>query len=434
MRKRCVDIVTMGCSKNLVDSEKLLYQLNRNGFMVYHDPSRIHHDIVVVNTCGFIGDAQEESVNMILKMADLKMKGSIQKLYVMGCLSERFMKDLCKEIPEVDHYYGKFDWTAMLEDLRSVYIPEESQHRILTTPKHYAYVKISEGCDRRCSYCAIPIITGKYKSREMNDILEEVSLLVSNGVKEFQIIAQELTYYGLDLYGKRKLAELVARISDIPGVEWIRLHYGYPNDFPYDLLPVMSERTNICKYMDIALQHSSNKMLQLMHRNTTREEQTELINRLRTEVPGICLRTTFLVGFPGEEEEDFADLMEFTKEMRFDRMGAFAYSEENGTFAQKKYKDNVPSELKEQRLSMLMSLQQDISSVLCQEKVGKTYKTIIDRREGDFYIGRTQYDSPEVDGEVLIPVTGSKRLKRGTFYKVKVTDADEFDLKGIVIN
>ena len=430
--KRCVDIITMGCSKNLVDSEKILYQLQRNGYLIYHNPKRIHHDIVVVNTCGFISDAQEESINMILFMADMKSKGKIRKLFVMGCLSERFLSVLCKEIPEVDHYYGKFNWTALVKDLDKKYFLKESNRRILTRPSHYAYLKISEGCNRGCAYCAIPIITGKHKSREIEDILQEVRLLVSNGVKEIQLIAQELTYYGMDIYGKRKLAELVARISDIPGVDWLRLHYGYPNNFPFDLLPVMRERDNVCKYLDIALQHSSNKVLDLMHRNTTCEYQADLIHRLRDEVPGICLRTTFMVGFPGEEEHDFEHLMEFTRAMRFDRMGAFAYSEEKGTYAEINYKDSIPEDVKQSRLSDLMTLQQTISEDLCRQKIGKIFKTIIDRREGEYYIGRTEYDSPEVDGEVLIPVSQGRLLK-GHFYNVKVVDADEFDLRGTVI-
>jgi ribosomal protein S12 methylthiotransferase len=332
----------------------------------------------------------------------------------------------------VDHYYGKFNWTALVKDLDKKYFLKESNRRILTTPSHYAYLKISEGCNRGCAYCAIPIITGKHKSREIEDILQEVRLLVSNGVKEIQLIAQELTYYGMDIYGKRKLAELVARISDIPGVDWLRLHYGYPNNFPFDLLPVMRERDNVCKYLDIALQHSSNKVLDLMHLNTTCEYQTDLIHRLRDEVPGICLRTTFMVGFPGEEEHDFEHLMEFTRAMRFDRMGAFAYSEEKGTYAEINYKDSIPEDVKQSRLSDLMTLQQTISEDLCRQKIGKIFKTIIDRREGEYYIGRTEYDSPEVDGEVLIPVSQGRLLK-GHFYNVKVVDADEFDLRGTVI-
>ena len=430
---RCVDIFTMGCSKNLVDSEKLMYQLQQNGFRVFHDPRRIHHDVAVVNTCGFISDAQEESIEMILSLANLKSKGKLKKLFVMGCLSERFMADLNKEIPEVDRYYGKFNWMGIINDLgKEAFADNLANNRILTTPSHYAYLKISEGCNRSCAYCAIPLITGKHKSRPIEEILQEVRLLVSGGVKEFHIVAQELTYYGMDLYGQRKLPELVARISDIPGVEWIRLHYGYPNSFPYDLLPLMRERDNVCKYLDIALQHSSNKMLELMRRNTTREYQKEMIERIRQEVPGVCLRTTFMVGYPGEEEADFSDLMQFTQEMRFDRMGAFAYSEEKGTYAGKHFQDNIPAQVKQSRLSELMALQQTISEELCREKIGHTYKTIIDRREGDYYIGRTQYDSPEVDGEVLIPVD-DRRLMKGRFYQVRIVDADEFDLRGTLI-
>lgn len=432
MKERFVDIITMGCSKNLVDSEKLLYQLQRNGFHVFHNPKRIHHDVVVVNTCGFINDAKEESINMILGLSDMRRKGLVTKLYVMGCLSERFYKELNVEIPEVDRYFGKFNWEALLDDVGKTYIDAESANRVLTTPPHYAYLKIAEGCDRRCAYCAIPIITGRHKSRSVEDIVREVEGLVRQGVKEFQIVAQELTYYGLDLYGERRLPELVRRISDVPGVEWIRLHYGYPNSFPYELLPVMRERENVCKYLDIALQHSSNKILELMHRNTTREYQLEMIHRLREEVPEICLRTTFMVGFPGETDEDFQDLLDFTEKVRFDRMGAFAYSEEEGTYAAKHYEDNVPDSVKQERLSALMSLQQSISEDLCQKKVGKVFKTIIDRREGDYYIGRTQFDSPEVDGEVLIPVSEG-RLYKGHFYHVLVKKADEFDLRGSII-
>ena len=430
--ERYVDVITMGCSKNLVDSEKLLYQLYRNGFHVFHNPKRIHHDIVVINTCGFINDAKEESINMILHLSEARKVGRITKLYVMGCLSERFYKELNVEIPDIDKYYGKFNWKELLKDLNKEYIQTESANRFVTTPSHYAYLKIAEGCNRGCAYCAIPIITGRYKSLAVEDVLKEVKSLVEKGVKEFQLVAQDLTYYGWDLYGKCCLTELIKRISDVPGVEWIRLHYGYPNKFPYDLLPVIRERENVCKYLDIALQHSSNKILELMHRNTTREYQINMIQRMRDEVPDICLRTTFMVGFPGEKNDDFEDLLEFTKEIRFDRMGAFAYSEEEGTYAEKNYEDEIPNEIKQERLSKLMSLQQSISEELCQKKIGKIFKTIIDRREGEYYIGRTQYDSPEVDGEVLIPVS-KDRLYIGKFYNVLIENADEFDLRGVVI-
>ena len=427
--ERYVDIITMGCSKNLVDSEKLLYHLHKKGFHVYHNARRIHHDIAIVNTCGFINDAKEESVNLILELSRMRQSGRLKRLYVMGCLSERFFNELNKEIPEVDRYFGKFNWMSLLNELGCE--AEKEEGRVITTPSHYAYLKIAEGCNRRCAYCAIPLITGAHKSRPMEEILSEVQSLVQLGVKEFQVVSQELTYYGLDIYGHRKLAELVSRMSDITGVEWIRLHYGYPNNFPYDLLPVIRERENVCKYLDIALQHSSNKVLELMHRNTTREYQEEMIRRMREEVPGICLRTTFMVGFPGEEEEDFYDLMDFTAKMRFERMGAFAYSEEEGTFAACHYKDEVAEDVKGQRLSRLMALQQSISEDVCRSRVGSVMRTIIDRREGDYYIGRTQYDSPEVDGEVLIPVEG-RRLLKGHFYDVLITDADEFDLKGVL--
>ena len=427
--ERYVDIITMGCSKNLVDSEKLLYHLHKKGFHVYHNARRIHHDIAIVNTCGFINDAKEESVNLILELSRMRQSGRLKRLYVMGCLSERFFNELNKEIPEVDRYFGKFNWMSLLNELGCE--AEKEEGRVITTPSHYAYLKIAEGCNRRCAYCAIPLITGAHKSRPMEEILSEVQSLVQLGVKEFQVVSQELTYYGLDIYGHRKLAELVSRMSDITGVEWIRLHYGYPNNFPYDLLPVIRERENVCKYLDIALQHSSNKVLELMHRNTTREYQEEMIHRMREEVPVICLRTTFMVGFPGEEEEDFDDLMDFTAKMRFERMGAFAYSEEEGTFAACHYKDEVAEDVKGQRLSRLMALQQSISEDVCRSRVGSVMRTIIDRREGDYYVGRTQYDSPEVDGEVLIPVEG-RRLLKGHFYDVFITDADEFDLKGVL--
>ena len=364
-------------------------------------------------------------------MVEQKNKGRLRKLYVMGCLSERFLADLNREIPEVDGFYGKFDWMRIVKELEKDVFIHDINERVLTTPSHYAYLKISEGCNRSCAYCAIPIITGKHRSRPIEDILSEVNLLTQQGVKEIQIVAQELTYYGIDIYGQRKLPELIARISDIPEVEWIRLHYAYPDSFPYDLLPLMRERDNICRYLDIALQHSSNKVLNLMHRHTSREYQLDMIRRIREEVPGICLRTTFMVGYPGEDDADFNDLLAFTKEVRFDRMGAFTYSAEKGTYAEKYLKDDVPEEIKQSRLSELMDLQQSISEELCSKKIGQTYKTIIDRREGEYYIGRTEFDSPEVDGEVLIPANG-RRLRRGQFYQVKIVDADEFDLRGVI--
>ncbi|MGN1354176.1 MAG: 30S ribosomal protein S12 methylthiotransferase RimO, partial [Alloprevotella sp.] len=389
-------------------------------------------DIAVVNTCGFIGDAKEESINMILSLCELKEDGELEAVYVMGCLSERYREELQKEIPQVDKYYGKFDWPQLLDDLKARYHTEAANERILTTPGHYAYIKISEGCDRHCAYCAIPLITGRHKSRPMEDILAEVERLVAEGVKEFQIIAQELTYYGIDLYGSQRLPELVERMAAIPGVEWIRLHYAYPNHFPTDLLRVMREHDNVCNYLDIALQHINDRMLDRMQRHTTRQETLDLITTMRREVPGICLRTTLMVGFPGETEAEFDELMDFVREVRFDRMGAFAYSEEEGTYAAINYHDDVPEEVKARRLDRLMALQESIMAEMEAEEVGKTYKTIIDRVEGEYYIGRTEKNSPDVDCEVLIPTAGRK-LNIGEFYQVHITDADEVDLYGEVI-
>ena len=394
MRKNKVDIITLGCSKNLVDSEQLMRQFVANGYTVEHDPHKINGEIVVVNTCGFIGDAQEESINMILELGEQKQKGRIGKLFVMGCLSERFLKDLEKELPEVDRFYGKFNWKELISDLGKSYHQELATERVLTTPRHYAYVKIGEGCNRTCSYCSIPIITGAYQSRPMEEVVDEVRGLVAQGVKEFQMIAQDLTFYGLDRYKRMALPELVERVSDIPGVEWIRLHYGYPSHFPYDLLPVMRERDNVCKYMDIALQHISDPMLKMMRRNITKAETYELLERMRREVPGIHLRTTLMVGHPGETEQDFEELIRFVKDIRFERMGAFAYSHEEGTYAYQHYKDEIPQEVKQDRLDYLMRVQEGISADVNASKVGQTFRVIVDREEEDFYVGRTQYDSP----------------------------------------
>lgn len=431
MRKNTIDIITLGCSKNLVDSERLIRQLELNGYHVTHDSQNPQGEIVVVNTCGFIADAQEESVNMILELCQAKEEGRVKQVYVMGCLSQRFMKELGHEIPQVDKFYGKFNWTELLNDLGKTYQQERQYERRLTTPKHYAYLKISEGCDRHCAYCAIPIITGRHQSRPMEDIVAEVEHLVSEGVKEFQVIAQELTYYGLDLYGEQKIAELVERISDVKGVKWIRLHYAYPMNFPWELLRVIRERKNVCKYLDIALQHVSTKVLTNMQRHVNKEETYALIERIRKEVPGIALRTTLMVGFPGEGEAEFEELKEFVRWARFDRMGAFAYSEEEGTPAQKQFKDEVPDEVKQRRLSELMDLQQSISAEVQAEKVGKMLKVIIDRKEGEYYVGRTEFDSPEVDPEVLIPVADGV-LRKGCFYNVQIVDSDDFDLYGKV--
>ena len=432
MRKNKVDIITLGCSKNLVDSEQLMRQFVANGYTVEHDPHKINGEIVVVNTCGFIGDAQEESINMILELGEQKQKGRIGKLFVMGCLSERFLKDLEKELPEVDRFYGKFNWKELISDLGKSYHQELATDRVLTTPRHYAYVMIGEGCNRTCSYCSIPIITGAYQSRPMDEIVDEVRGLVAQGVKEFQMIAQDLTFYGLDRYKRMALPELVERVSDIPGVEWIRLHYGYPSHFPYDLLPVMRERDNVCKYMDIALQHISDPMLKMMRRNITKAETYELLERMRREVPGIHLRTTLMVGHPGETEQDFEELIRFVKDIRFERMGAFAYSHEEGTYAYQHYKDEIPQEVKQDRLDYLMRVQEGISADVNASKVGQTFRVIVDREEEDFYVGRTQYDSPEVDPEILI--SKDTPLSPGSFYQVKVIDAQAFDLYGKVLN
>lgn len=428
MRKNKVDIITLGCSKNLVDSEQLMRQFVANGYTVEHDPRKINGEIVVVNTCGFIGDAQEESINMILDLGEAKKKGKIGKLFVMGCLSERFLKDLERELPEVDRFYGKFNWKELLNDLGKSFQKDLASERVLTTPQHYAYLKIAEGCNRTCSYCAIPISTGHYQSVPMEDIEREVRTLVGQGVKEFQVIAQDLTYYGFDLYKRYALPELVERISDIAGVEWIRLHYGYPAHFPHDLLRVMRERNNVCKYMDIALQHISDSMLRKMRRNISKEETYELIRRMREEIPGLHLRTTLMVGHPGETERDFEELVEFVKTVRFERMGAFAYSHEEGTYSYNHYEDDVDPEVKQERLDYLMRVQEGISAEINSSKIGKTLKVIIDREEDDFYIGRTEFDSPEVDPEILI--SKKQALTLGEFYQVQIKEAQAFDLYG----
>ena len=431
MRKNQIDFITMGCSKNLVDSEILMRQFELNGYKCVHDSKNPQGKIAVINTCGFIGDAKEESINTILEFAQAKEEGRINKLYVMGCLSQRYKAELEKEIPQVDKYYGKFDFKQLLADLGKAEVLDCRNKRFLTTPHHYAYIKISEGCDRHCAYCAIPLITGRHVSRPKEEILEEVKAFVASGVKEFQIIAQELTYYGIDIDGKRHIADLISAIADVPGVEWVRLHYAYPTHFPYELLDVIREKPNVCKYLDIALQHISDNMLQAMKRNITKEETYALIERIRKEVPGIHLRTTLMVGFPGETDEDFEELMEFTKWARFERMGAFAYSEEEGTYSEIHYNDDIADDIKQKRLDRLMDLQQNISGEIASEKIGKVFKVIIDRKEGDYYIGRTEFSSPEVDPEVLIPVS-EKRLRTGCFYNVKITDAEEFDLYGTV--
>lgn len=433
MKRNTIDIISLGCSKNLVDSEQLMRQLEAEGFRVTHDAEHPEGAIAVINTCGFIGDAKEESINMILEFAQAKEEGRLKKLYVMGCLSERYLKELAIEIPQVDKFYGKFNWKELLHDLGKNYHDELRMERHLTTPPHYAYLKIAEGCDRQCSYCAIPIITGHHVSRPMEEILDEVRHLVSQGVKEFQVIAQELTYYGVDLYHKQMLPQLVEQMAQILGVEWIRLHYAYPAHFPMDLLRVMRDYPNVCRYLDIALQHISDHMLSLMRRHVTKDETYRLIEAFRREVPGISLRTTLMVGHPGETEADFEELKEFVRQARFDRMGAFAYSEEEGTYSAQHYTDDIPQEVKQARLDELMDIQEGISAELNAAKVGQRLKTIIDRREGDYYIGRTEFDSPEVDPEVLItPPTGTS-LHIGNFYDVEITDAETYDLYGKII-
>lgn len=430
--KDSVDIISMGCSKNLVDTERLMRQLELNGYHVQLDSDDLRRcDIAVVNTCGFIQDAKQESIDTILRLCEAKEEGRLKRLYVMGCLSQRYMEELGQEIPQVDKYYGKFDWPQLLNDLGKAYKHDHANERHLTTPRHYAYLKISEGCDRECAYCAIPLMTGHHRSRPMEDIEAEVRHLVRLGVKEIQVIAQELTYYGLDLYGEQRIADLVERISDIEGVEWIRLHYAYPTHFPDNLLRVMRERQNVCKYLDIALQHISTRVLANMRRHIDREQTLRLIDKIRREVPGIHLRTTLMVGFPGEGDAEFEELKAFVRETKFERMGAFAYSEEDGTYAQLHLKDDVPDTEKQRRLSELMDIQQAVSAEVQARKVGRTLRVIVDRVEGDYYIGRTEWDSPEVDPEVLIPQSGGT-LEIGNFYNIRITDSEDFDLFGIL--
>lgn len=424
MNKPAIDIISLGCSKNLVDSEMLMGLFEANGYHVTHDAEDPQGEIAVVNTCGFIEDAKQESIDTILEFVQRKAEGRLKRLYVMGCLSERYLAELEAEIPEVDGWYGKFNYQQLLKDLSTENTC--SGHRHLTTPGHYAYLKISEGCNRHCAYCAIPLITGRHQSRPMQDILDEVRWLVSQGVKEFQVIAQELTYYGIDIDGKQQIAELIEQMAEIEGVEWIRLHYAYPAHFPMDLLRVMRQKKNVCKYLDIALQHISDHMLSRMQRHFSKQETYELIETMRREVPGIHLRTTLMVGFPGETDEDFKELIDFTKWARFERMGAFAYSEEDGTYSARYYQDDVPQGVKQARLDKLMRIQQNISSEIEATKVGQTMRIIIDRQEGDWLVGRSEYCSPEVDPEVLVPA--SEQLTVGEFYDVRITDAEEFDL------
>ena len=430
MHKNEIDIITLGCSKNLVDAERLMHQLELAGYRCVHDSETPKGEIAVINTCGFIGDAKEESINTILQFAERKTHKQLRQLYVMGCLSERYLHELEAEIPEVNNWYGKFDFMHLIDDLKAHPKGEEGcgYKRTLTTPKHYAYIKISEGCNRFCSYCAIPLITGRHTSRPMEEILDEVQWLVGQGVKEFNVIAQDLSSYGLDLYKEHRLPELIDRMAQIDGVHWIRLHYAYPTDFPDELLEVMAKHPNVCRYLDIALQHCSDHVLQLMRRHITRAEQDALLTRIRARVPNICIRTTLLVGHPGETEEDFEELKQWVREMRFDRMGAFAYSDEEGTYANLHYKDDIPQDIKDRRVAEIMAIQQDISGELMRQKEGKTMEVVIDREEPDYYIGRTQFDSPEVDCEVLIDKEHT--LQIGDFYPIRIICTEEFDLYG----
>ncbi len=432
MKKNQIDIITMGCSKNLVDSETLMKQFEANGYDCTHDSEQPDGEIAVINTCGFIETAKEESINTILQFVEAKKEGRLNKLFVMGCLSERYKNELENEIPEVDKFYGKFNYKQLLADLGKAEIKACNGQRHLTTPAHYAYIKISEGCNRHCAYCAIPLITGKHVSRPKDEILQEVRNLVADGVKEFQIIAQELTYYGVDLDGKRHIADLISEMADIEGVEWIRLHYAYPNQFPLELLDVMNEKQNVCKYLDIALQHISDSVLERMHRHVNKQETMDLIRTIREKVPGIHLRTTLMVGFPGETEEDFLQLLDFVRWARFERMGAFMYSEEEGTYGANHYADDVPEDVKQRRLDELMAVQQEISAEIEAAKIGSTMKVIIDRKENDYFIGRSEFCSPEVDPEILIQ-GGQKAVQIGSFYQVKITDAEEFDLYGEIV-
>ncbi len=426
MDKKRIDVISLGCSKNLVDSERLLKQLELSGFQAFHNSDNVNGDIVIINTCGFIGDAKEESINTILTYAEAKNEGRIKELYVMGCLSERYRDDLLAEIPEIDRVYGKFDWVNIVSDIIKRNPATMPYDRVITTPSHYTYLKIAEGCNRFCAFCAIPLITGRYKSRPIEEILEEVRMLVEKGVKEFNVIAQDLSSYGLDIYKRLALPELIDRMAEIDGVKWIRLHYAYPSEFPYEILDVMARHSNVCNYLDIALQHINNDVLKNMRRHITKEETLSLIRTIREKVPGIHIRTTLMVGFPGETEEAFNELKEFVREAKFERMGAFAYCEEDDTYAAKNFSDSIPQEVKESRLEEIMTIQEDVALESNQSKIGKTMTVVIDREEPDYFVGRTEFDSPEVDPEVLLDK--DNRLTVGNFYDVEITDALPFEL------
>lgn len=426
MDKKRIDVISLGCSKNLVDSERLLKQLELSGFQAFHNSDNVDGDIVIINTCGFIGDAKEESINTILTYAEAKNEGRIKELYVMGCLSERYRDDLLAEIPEIDRIYGKFDWVNIVSDIIKRNPATMPYDRVITTPSHYTYLKIAEGCNRFCAFCAIPLITGRYKSRPIEEILEEVRMLVGKGVKEFNVIAQDLSSYGLDIYKRLALPELIDRMAEIDGVKWIRLHYAYPSEFPYEILDVMARHSNVCNYLDIALQHINNDVLKNMRRHITKEETLALIRTIREKVPGIHIRTTLMVGFPGETEDAFNELKEFVREAKFERMGAFAYCEEDDTYAAKNFSDSIPQEVKESRLEEIMTIQEDVALKSNQSKIGKTMTVVIDREEPDYFVGRTEFDSPEVDPEVLIDK--DDRLTVGNFYDVEIIDALPFEL------
>lgn len=426
MDKKRIDVISLGCSKNLVDSERLLKQLELSGFQAFHNSDNVDGDIVIINTCGFIGDAKEESINTILTYAEAKNEGRIKELYVMGCLSERYRDDLLAEISEIDRIYGKFDWVNIVSDIIKRNPATMPYDRVITTPSHYTYLKIAEGCNRFCAFCAIPLITGRYKSRPIEEILEEVRMLVGKGVKEFNVIAQDLSSYGLDIYKRLALPELIDRMAEIDGVKWIRLHYAYPSEFPYEILDVMARHSNVCNYLDIALQHINNDVLKNMRRHITKEETLALIRTIREKVPGIHIRTTLMVGFPGETDEAFNELKEFVREAKFERMGAFAYCEEDDTYAAKNFSDSIPQEVKESRLEEIMTIQEDVALESNQSKIGKTMTVVIDREEPDYFVGRTEFDSPEVDPEVLIDK--DDRLTVGNFYDVEITEALPFEL------
>jgi ribosomal protein S12 methylthiotransferase len=431
MSRKGIHFITLGCSKNLVDSEHLMRQLELSGYKVTHNSDNIKSGTVIINTCGFIKDAKQESIDTILEFAQAKLEGKIQNLFVFGCLSELYKEELKKEIPEVDQFFGVNSFEDILHLIGVRFQKELQDERVLTTPKHFAYLKISEGCDRSCAFCSIPHIRGKHISIPIEELVKEAVKLAESGVKELIIIAQDITYYGLDIYKEQKLADLLKELVKIDKIEWLRLHYAYPHKFPEDVIDVCKNNPKICRYLDIPFQHISDNMLKMMRRGNSKNQTFDLINKLRAEIPGIAIRTTLLVGHPGETDEDFAELVQFVKDMRFDRLGVFPYSHEENAYAYKHYKDEIPEDIKQNRVNEIMEIQQQISLEINQLKIGNTLKVLIDRKEGDYWIGRTEFDSPDVDGEVLIPLNAS--IKQGNFYEVKITDASEFDLFGEII-